>query len=268
MAKTLDKKQIKTKKTFIKKKPIVSPSYLLDSFQPKSGRSQGKISVRRRSGGVKRKYRIIDLKRKKMGVPAKVVKIEYDPNRTANIALIKYQDGEWSYILAPENLKIGSRIETGENVPITSGNRTLLKNIPLGTEVYNIELIPGKGGQIVRAAGSSATLLAKDGRYFHLRLPSGEIRKILEECQASIGKVSNSEHSTYTISKAGVLKYRGRRPRVRGKAMAPNAHPHGGGEGVNPIGLIHPKTPWGKPTMGYKTRKKKTSDKMIVRRRK
>lgn len=268
MIKKNNKNQSKVEKSAIfKKKEVKAPSYLLKPYQPKAGRSRGKISVRRRSGGAKRKYRVVDFKRKKVGVPAEVVKIEYDPNRTANLALVKYRDGEWAYILAAQDLKIGDRVETGENLPLFSGNRMPLKNIPLGTEVYNVELSPGRGGQITRSAGSSAVILVRDDRYIHLKLPSTEIRKILGSCMASIGKVSNLEHAMKKTHKAGLLKYKGKRPKVRGKAMAPGAHPHGGGEGVNPIGLIHPKTPWGKPTMGFKTRKKKLTDKMIVRKR-
>ena len=264
------KPALKSDKKTVFKEKSTQPAYLLQPYQPKSGRSAGKVSIRHRAGGVKRKYRVVDFQQKPLGKSGKVIRIEYDPNRSAKIALIKYPTGQWSYILAADQLKVGDQVECGENPPLHPGNRLPLKNIPLGTEIYNIELTPGSGGQIVRAAGSRAAILAKDGNFIHLKLPSGEIRKVLGNCLASIGKVSNLEHSAARkYFKAGLLKYRGRRPKVRGKAMSPDDHPHGGGEGVNPIGLVHPKTPWGKPAIGFKTRKKKSSsDKMIVRRRK
>ncbi|HHW58187.1 MAG TPA: 50S ribosomal protein L2 [Clostridia bacterium] len=229
----------------------------------------GRITVRHRGGGHKRKYRIIDFKRDKDGVPGKVAAIEYDPNRTAYIALIHYLDGEKRYIIAPYGLKVGDIIESGENVDIKVGNALPLKNIPVGTIIHNIELIPGKGGQLVRAAGAAAQLMAKEGDYVHVRMPSGEIRLIKAECRATIGQVSNLDHENVKIGKAGRSRWLGRRPTVRGSAMNPVDHPHGGGEGKAPIGHPGPLTPWGKPALGYKTRKKgKASDKFIVKKRK
>jgi len=231
--------------------------------------SRGKITVRHRGGGAKRKYRIIDFKRNKDGVPGKVAAIEYDPNRTANIALIHYVDGEKRYILAPHGLKVGDTIESGENADIKVGNSLPLRNIPVGTTVHNIELVPGKGGQLARAAGAEAQLMGKEGKYATLRLPSGEFRLVLLDCRATIGQVGNLDHENVTIGKAGRSRHLGRRPSVRGSAMNPVDHPHGGGEGRAPIGRPTPVTPWGKPALGYKTRKKnKKSDKYIVRRRK
>ena len=250
-----------------KKEPEKS---LLISLNKTGGRNaQGKITARHRGGGAKRKYRIIDFKRDKDGIPGKVAAIEYDPNRTANIALIHYVDGEKRYILAPNRLKVGDVIESGENADIKIGNALPLRNIPVGTTVHNVELKPGKGGQMVRSAGSSAQLMAKEGKYAQLRLPSGEFRLVLQDCRATRGQVGNIEHENLTVGKAGKSRHKGRRPHVRGSAMNPVDHPHGGGEGRTPIGMPSPLTPWGKPTLGYKTRKKnKKSDKYIVRRRK
>jgi len=234
-----------------------------------SGRNnEGRITVRHRGGGVKRKYRIIDFKRDKDNVPAKVAAIEYDPNRTANIALLHYKDGEKRYILAPMGLKVGDIVMSGENVDIKVGNALPLRNIPVGTVIHNIELYPGRGGQLVRAAGGAAQLMAKEGDYAHVRLPSGEIRMIHLDCRATIGQVGNLDHENVSIGKAGRKRHMGIRPTVRGSAMNPVDHPHGGGEGKAPIGLPAPVTPWGKPTLGYKTRKKnKESDKYIIKRR-
>ncbi|EGD51773.1 ribosomal protein L2 [Thermoanaerobacter ethanolicus JW 200] len=229
----------------------------------------GRITVRHRGGGHKRKYRIIDFKRDKDGVPGKVAAIEYDPNRTAYIALIHYLDGEKRYIIAPYGLKVGDIVESGENVDIKVGNALPLRNIPVGTIIHNIELIPGKGGQLVRAAGTAAQLMAKEGDYVQVRMPSGEIRLIKADCRATIGQVSNLDHENVKIGKAGRSRWLGIRPTVRGSAMNPVDHPHGGGEGKAPIGHPGPLTPWGKPALGYKTRKKgKASDKFIIRRRK
>lgn len=231
--------------------------------------SRGKITVRHRGGGAKRKYRIIDFKRNKDGVPGKVAAIEYDPNRTANIALIHYVDGEKRYILAPHGLKVGDTIESGTDADIKVGNALPLRYIPVGTTVHNIELKPGKGGQLARSAGSEAQLVAKEEKYAQLKLPSGEIRRVLLNCRATVGQVGNIEHENLTIGKAGKKRHRGFRPKVRGSAMNPVDHPHGGGEGRTPIGMPSPVTPWGKPTLGYKTRaKNKKSNKYIVRRRK
>ena len=242
---------------------------LLVSLSKSGGRnSLGRVTVRHRGGGAKRKYRIIDFKRNKDGVPGKVASIEYDPNRTANIALIHYLDGEKRYILAPEGLKVGDKIESGENADIVIGNALKLKDIPVGTNVHNIELKPGKGGQLVRSAGSEAQLMGKEGRFAQLRLPSGEFRLIHLECRATVGQVGNLSHELITIGKAGRSRHMGKRPHVRGSAMNPVDHPHGGGEGRTPVGRPAPSTPWGKPALGLKTRKKnKKSNKFIVRRR-
>ena len=241
---------------------------LLKSLKRNAGRgSDGKISVRHRGGGSKRKLRIIDFKRDKPGVPGKVHSIEYDPNRSCRIALIKYYDGDWRYILAPNRIEIGDIIESGEKAEINIGNALPLKSIPTGSTVHNIELIPGKGGQIVRSAGGSAQVLAHEGIYSLIRLPSGEVRKILSECTASIGQIGNLDHKNRKLGKAGRKRNMGWRPTVRGSVMSPRDHPHGGGEGRSPIGMAGPKTPWGKPALGYKTRKNKRTDKFIVRRR-
>lgn len=242
---------------------------LLVSLKSKAGRnSQGKITVRHRGGGAKRKYRIIDFKRNKDEIPAKVVSIEYDPNRTAYIALVVYADGEKRYILAPSNLKVGDVVESGANADIKPGNALPLKNIPVGTVIHNIELQSGKGGQLVRSAGVSAQLMAKEGDYATLRLPSGEMRYVRIECRATIGSLSNTTNDIVNIGKAGRKRHMGWRPTVRGSVMNPNDHPHGGGEGKSPVGRPSPVTPWGKPALGYKTRKnKKYSDKFIIKDR-
>ena len=242
---------------------------LLVSKKSVAGRnSQGKITVRHRGGGVKRKYRVIDFKRNKDGIPAKVIGIEYDPNRTANIALICYADGEKAYILAPAGLKDGMTVMNGPEAEVRVGNCLPLSEIPVGTQIHNIELYPGKGGQLVRSAGNSAQLMAKEGKYATLRLPSGEMRMVPLVCRASVGVVGNGEHNLINIGKAGRKRHMGIRPTVRGSVMNPNDHPHGGGEGKTGIGRPGPCTPWGKPALGLKTRKKnKASNKLIVRRR-
>ena len=230
--------------------------------------SQGRITVRHRGGGSKRQYRIIDFKRNKPSVPGKVVSIEYDPNRTARIALIHYRDGEKRYILAPIGLEVGATVESGPDADIKPGNNLPLRNIPTGTQVHNLELTPGKGGQLVRGAGTAAQVLAREGDHVLVRLPSGEMRRMLATCQATVGQVSNTDHKNISWGKAGKTRYRGRRPQVRGVSMSPRDHPHGGGEGRSPIGMPGPKTPWGKPALGYRTRsKKKASTKLVVRRR-
>ena len=242
---------------------------LLASKSRQAGRNnQGKITVRHRGGGAKKKYRIIDFKRNKDGVAAKVIGIEYDPNRTANIALICYEDGAKAYILAPEGLKVGMKIMNGVEAEVRIGNCLPLSEIPVGTQIHNIELYPGRGGQLVRSAGNSAQLMAKEGKYATLRLPSGEMRMVPIICRASVGVVGNGDHSLINIGKAGRKRHMGIRPTVRGSVMNPNDHPHGGGEGKTGIGRPGPCTPWGKPALGLKTRKKnKSSNKMIVRRR-
>ena len=242
---------------------------LLAPKSRQAGRNnQGKITVRHRGGGAKKKYRIIDFKRRKDGIAATVIGIEYDPNRTANIALICYEDGEKAYILAPEGLKDGMKVMNGPEAEVRVGNCLPLSQIPVGTQIHNIELHPGKGGQMVRSAGNSAQLMAKEGKYATLRLPSGEMRMVPLECRASIGVVGNGDHNLINIGKAGRKRHMGIRPTVRGSVMNPNDHPHGGGEGKTGIGRPGPCTPWGKPALGLKTRKKnKSSNKMIVRRR-
>ena len=242
---------------------------LLVSLKKNSGRNaHGKITVRHRGGGNRRKYRIIDFKRNKDGIPAKVATVEYDPNRTANIALLNYADGEKRYILAPVGIKVGDTLMSGPQADIKPGNALALKNMPVGTVIHNIELKPGKGAQLVRSAGVSAQLMAKEGTKALLRLPSGEMRYVSIECKATIGQVGNVEHANETIGKAGRKRHMGIRPTVRGSVMNPNDHPHGGGEGRTSIGRPSPVTPWGKPALGYKTRKKnKASDKLIVSRR-
>lgn len=242
---------------------------LTTSLNSKAGRnSQGRITIRHRGGGAKRKYRIIDFKRLKDGVPGKVATIEYDPNRTANIALIHYLDGEKRYIIAPNGLKVGEMIESGADADIKIGNALPLKNIPVGTTVHNVELKPGKGAQLVRSAGAEAQLMAKEGKYAQLKMPSGEFRLININCRATVGQVGNLSHELVTIGKAGRSRHMGKRPHVRGSAMNPVDHPHGGGEGRAPIGRPSPMTPWGKPSHGVKTRKKnKKSDMYIVRKR-
>ena len=239
------------------------------SLKKTAGRNnQGKITVRHHGGGSRRKYRIIDFKRNKDGIPAKVVSIEYDPNRTANIALLQYVDGEKAYILAPNKLKVGMTIMNGPEAEVRIGNALPLTHIPVGTEIHNIELYPGKGGQLVRSAGNAAQLMAKEGKYATLRLPSGEMRLVPVVCRATVGQVGNIEHDLVNIGKAGRKRHMGIRPTVRGSVMNPNDHPHGGGEGKCGIGRPGPCTPWGKPALGLKTRKKnKQSNKLIVRRR-
>ena len=242
---------------------------LLAPKQKNAGRNnQGKITVRHHGGGNRQKYRLVDFKRNKDGIPAKVATIEYDPNRTANIALIVYADGTKSYILAPAGLKVGDKLMNGPEAEVRVGNCLPLENIPVGTEIHNIELVPGKGGQLVRSAGNSAQLMAKEGKYATLRLPSGEMRYVPIKSRATIGSVGNGEHSLVNIGKAGRKRHMGIRPTVRGSVMNPNDHPHGGGEGRAPIGRPGPSTPWGKPALGLKTRKKKNkSNKMIIRNR-
>ena len=238
------------------------------TLKKNSGRNnQGKITVRHQGGGVKRKYRIIDFKRNKVNVPGSVASIEYDPNRTANIALINYADGEKRYIIAPKDLKVGMTVESGENVDITVGNALPIMNIPVGTMVHNIELRPGKGGELARSAGASAQILGREANYVMIRLSSGEQRKVLGTCMATVGEVGNEDSSLVKVGKAGRKRLMGIRPTVRGSVMNPNDHPHGGGEGRAPVGRKAPMTPWGKPALGLKTRKKKHSDKFIVRRR-
>ena len=241
---------------------------LLTTIKKNSGRNnQGKITVRHQGGGVKRKYRIIDFKRNKDDIKGIVATIEYDPNRSANIALINYVDGEKKYIIAPKGLKVGMEIISGEKTDIKIGNALPIMNIPVGTLIHNIELHPGKGGQLVRSAGSSAQILGREDKYVLVRLTSGEVRRILGTCRATIGEVGNEAHELVNVGKAGKSRYLGKRPEVRGSVMNPNDHPHGGGEGRAPIGRKNPLTPWGKPALGLKTRRnKKASTKLIVRR--
>ncbi len=229
--------------------------------------SAGRITVRHRGGGARRQIRLVDFKRDKMNIPAKVAAIEYDPNRTARLALLNYADGEKRYIIAPIGVKVGDTLLSGPNAEIRPGNNLPLANIPVGTMIHAIELYPGKGAQMVRSAGTSAQLLAKEGRYAQVRMPSGEVRLVLQVCSASIGQVGNVEHSNIKLGKAGRARHMGLRPEVRGSAMSPRDHPHGGGEGRSPIGMPGPKTPWGKPTLGYKTRRNKRTDNMILRHR-
>ena len=241
---------------------------LIVTIKKNGGRNnQGKITVRHQGGGAKRKYRIIDFKRNKLNVPGVVASIEYDPNRTANIALINYADGEKRYIIAPKNLKVGMEVMSGENADIKVGNALPIMLIPVGTTIHNIELRPGKGGELARSAGASAQILGREGKYVMIRLSSGEQRQVLGTCMATIGEVGNEDSSLVKLGKAGRKRHMGIRPTVRGYVMNPNDHPHGGGEGRAPIGRKAPVTPWGKPALGYKTRKKKQSDKFIVRRR-
>jgi large subunit ribosomal protein L2 len=240
---------------------------LLEALNQSGGRSRGRVTVRFRGGGHKRRYRRIDFKRDKPGVPGRVASIEYDPNRTARIALVVYPDGDKRYILAPLGLKVGDGVNSGPTAEVRAGNALPLRNVPLGSLVHNIELYRGRGGQLVRSAGAAAQLMAKEGDYAHVRLPSGEVRLVRLDNMASIGQVGNVDHSNVSLGKAGRNRWLGRRPHVRGSAMDPGSHPHGGGEGKAPIGLPGPKTPWGKPALGYKTRRNKASDKYIVRRR-
>lgn len=258
---SLDYKEITTNKP---EKSLLAP------LSKRGGRNnQGKITVRHQAGGHKRKYRIIDFKRNKDGVVGKVATIEYDPNRSANIALVHYLDGEKRYIIAAKGLEVGSEVESGPNADIKPGNALPLINIPVGTTIHNIELYPGKGGQLVRSAGTSAEILGREDKYVTIRLTSGEVRKILNTCRATIGEVGNEFHGLVNIGKAGRKRHMGIKPTVRGSVMNPNDHPHGGGEGRTPIGRKQPVTPWGKPALGKKTRKKnKKSSKLIVRRRK
>ena len=243
---------------------------LLETKKKNAGRnSYGRITVRHQGGGNRQKYRIVDFKRKKDDMPATVIGIEYDPNRTSNIALIKYEDGTLSYILAPVGLKDGDTVVSGKNADIRVGNCLPIENIPVGTLIHNIELNPGQGGKMVRTAGGEAQLMAKEGEYAHIRLPSGEMRLVLARCRATIGTIGNAEHINIKLGKAGRKRHMGVRPTVRGSVMNPVDHPHGGGEGKAPVGHAGPLTPWGKPALGYKTRKKnKASDKFIVKRRK
>jgi len=261
-------RRFQTSSTFdeiTRKKPEKS---LLRSIKKSGGRnSLGRMTVRHRGGGHKRKYRLIDFKRDKEGIPAVVASIEYDPNRSANIALLHYADGEKRYILAPNKLQVGDRVIAGPDAEIKIGNAIPLKNIPLGTNVHNVELNVGHGGQLARTAGSYARLMAKEGKYAQIKLPSGEVRMVLVNCKATIGQVGNLDHENITIGKAGRNRWLGKRPRVRGVAMNPVDHPHGGGEGKSSGGR-HPVTPWGVPTKGYKTRKRKTSDRLILKKRK
>ena len=241
---------------------------LLLPLKKKAGRnSQGRITVRHRGGGAKRMLRIIDFKRDKFGVPGRVAAIEYDPNRSANIALIYYADGEKRYILAPLGLNVGDSIKSDEDAEVKPGNTLSLKLIPSGTLIHNIELQKGRGGQLVRSAGTAAQLMVKEGEYALIRLPSSEVRRIRIECLATIGQIGNIDHQNIKLGKAGRRRWLGWRPTVRGSAMSPRDHPHGGGEGRSPVGMPGPKTPWGKPALGYRTRKSKPSDKMIVKRR-
>ncbi|WP_027964798.1 50S ribosomal protein L2 [Halalkalibacillus halophilus] len=243
---------------------------LLAPVKKKAGRNnQGRLTMRHQGGGHKRQYRIIDFKREKDGIPGRVATIEYDPNRSANIALINYADGEKRYILAPKGLKVGNEIVSGEKADIRTGNSLQLNNIPVGTVVHNVELKPGRGGQLVRSAGAQAQVLGREEKYVLVRLASGETRRILGTCRATVGQVGNTEHELVKVGKAGRSRWKGIRPTVRGSVMNPSDHPHGGGEGRAPIGMPSPVTPWGQPTLGYKTRKRnKPSDKYIVRRRK
>ena len=256
-----------TNEEITKKTPEKS---LLTKKKKNAGRnSYGRITVRHQGGGNRQKYRIIDFKRKKDNIVATVIGIEYDPNRTSNIALIQYEDGEKAYILAPVGLKDGDKIVSGENVDIKPGNCLPIANIPVGTLIHNIELNPGQGGKLVKAAGGEAQLMAKEGEYAHIRLPSGEMRLVRAKCRATIGTIGNTDHSNVKIGKAGRTRHMGVRPTVRGSVMNPVDHPHGGGEGRAPVGHSGPLTPWGKPALGYKTRKKNNrTDKYIVKRRK
>ncbi len=241
---------------------------LLAPLRKRAGRdNQGRVSVRHRGGGHKRKYRIIDFKRDKLGIPAHVDSIEYDPNRSARIALLKYADGEKRYIIAPLGLRVGDEVMSGPDAEIRPGNALPIANIPMGMLIHNIELQRGRGGQMVRSAGTSAQLLAKEGKYAQVRLPSGEVRLVHTQCMATIGQVGNVDWGNIKLGKAGRARWLGRRPSVRGSAMSPDDHPHGGGEGRAPIGMPSPKTPWGKPARGKKTRRRKATDKWIVRRR-
>ena len=241
---------------------------LLSQKRRRGGRNNmGRVTVRHRGGGHRRRYRLIDFRRDKVNIPAKVESIEYDPNRSARIALLLYADGERRYIIAPLGLRVGDTVMSGTSADIRVGNTLPIRSIPVGSLVHNVELQPGRGGQLARAAGTSAQLLAKEGAYAQLRLPSGEVRRVHENCMATIGQVGNTDHGNIKLGKAGRKRWLGWRPTVRGSAMDPNSHPHGGGEGRSPIGMPGPKTPWGKPAMGLKTRRNKRTDQYIVRRR-
>ncbi len=242
-------------------------SLLIPKRQHGGRNNQGRITVRHRGGGHRRQIRVVDFKRDKRDVPATVASIEYDPNRSARLALLHYADGEKRYIVAPLDLQVGDSVVAGQEVDIRSGNSLPLSNIPLGTQVHNIELHEGKGGQLVRAAGTSAQVLGKEGRYAAIRLPSGEVRRVRQACYATIGEVGNPDHSNIKLGKAGRKRYMGIRPTVRGSAMSPRDHPHGGGEGRSPVGMPSPKSPWGKKTLGKKTRRNKRTDKYIIRHR-
>jgi large subunit ribosomal protein L2 len=241
---------------------------LIKPLKQRGGRSRnGRMTVRHRGGGHKRRLRVIDFKRDKVGVPGEVSSIEYDPNRSSRIALIKYQDGDWRYIIAPNGMKVGDPVNAGESTEVRRGNALPLKAIPNGTLVHNIEMKVGKGAQMVRSAGAAAQILAREDRYTLIRLPSGEVRQVLSECMATVGQVGALDHKNVKMGKAGRNRHKGRRPQVRGVVMNPRDHPHGGGEGRSPIGMPSPKTPWGKPALGYRTRKNKSTDRMIVTRR-
>jgi len=257
---------MKLNKLLTKKEP---EKRLLLALKKKAGRGvSGRITIRHRGGGVKRAYRIVDFGQEKLGIPGKVIALEYDPNRTSFLALIEYQDGEHRYILAPHQIKVGDEITCAEKTEIKIGNRMKLKNMPIGTQVFNIELEPGRGGKLVRSAGGTAKIVANEDGFTHVEMPSGEIRKIFWDCFATIGQVSHPEWRFRDLGKAGKRRLKGWRPTVRGTAMNPPDHPHGGGSGKSPIGLKHPKTPWGKPARGVKTRKKRWTEKMIIKRRK
>jgi large subunit ribosomal protein L2 len=241
---------------------------LIEPLRQRAGRNtQGKVTMRHRGAGHKRQYRVVDFKRDKDGVPGRVAGIEYDPARSARLALLHYADGEKRYILAPAGVSVGDTVTSGPEADIRPGNALPLRGIPVGTTVHNVELQPSRGGQMVRSAGSGAQIMAKEGVFAHLRLPSGEVRLVLLECRATIGQVGNADHEALKLGKAGRTRWLGRRPSVRGVAMDPSSHPHGGGEGRSPIGMPGPVSPWGKPTLGYKTRKAKRSDTLIVKRR-
>lgn len=262
----MEKNKLSPTKILSKKEP---EKRLLMSFKKRAGRgSSGRITVRHKGGGVKKLYRIVDFGQEKINIPAKVIALEYDPYRPAFLVLLEYNDGEKRYRLAPSDIKVGDEVICAEKANIKTGNRMKLKNIPVGTLVFNIELIPGQGGKIVRSAGAAAKILAHEGKYANLEMPSGEIRRVFQECYATVGIVSHQEWRYVNFKKAGRNRLRGIRPTVRGKAMNPCDHPHGGGEGRNPIGLKYPKTPWGKHALGVKTRKKKWTDKYIIQRRK
>lgn len=257
---------VQTFEDVTRRKP--EPSLVVALRKTGGRNAQGKVTARHRGGGSKRLYRVVDFKRDKDGVAARVEAIEYDPNRSANLALLHYRDGEKRYILAPVGLAVGDTVQSGPDAEIRPGSALPLRNIPAGTMVHNIELSPRRGGQIVRAAGGAAQIMAKEGDHAHLRLPSGEVRLVPLECRATVGQVGNLDWDSVSGGKAGRSRWRGRKPTVRGVAMDPSSHPHGGGEGRSPVGMPGPVSPWGKPTLGYKTRKPKPSDKFIVKRRK